>query len=67
MCCYPCHAEVIEATPEQLRSVLAGKRLSAVRRKGKHFWFQMEDGETVLWHFGVYGWPCCLCSNGSVQ
>ncbi|MGH9889568.1 MAG: Fpg/Nei family DNA glycosylase [bacterium] len=48
---------VLDGTsPERLVSVLRGRRVEAVRRKGKHFFFALDRRPWPLFHFGMTGW-----------
>ena len=37
------------------QAVLAGHRISAVRRRGKYLWWALDDGDAVLAHLGMSG------------
>jgi formamidopyrimidine-DNA glycosylase len=42
--------------PRRVAAALRGRTVTAVRRKGKHFWLELEDGPAVLFHLGMSGW-----------
>jgi formamidopyrimidine-DNA glycosylase len=44
------------ATPRQVTRALRGRRVQAVRRKGKHFWLELDRRPWLLLHFGMTGW-----------
>jgi formamidopyrimidine-DNA glycosylase len=47
---------VIEgATPARLSAALRGRRVRAVRRHGKHLWFELDRRPWLLMHFGMTG------------
>ena len=41
--------------PAHLRRVLLGRRVQAVRRHGKHFWFELDRRPWLSVHFGMAG------------
>ena len=43
------------AGPDDLRDRLAGRRLAAVRRRGKYLWLDLEDSLGLLLHLGMSG------------
>jgi formamidopyrimidine-DNA glycosylase len=48
---------VLEGTsPERLIRALRGRRVEAVRRKGKHFFIALDRRPWPLFHFGMTGW-----------
>lgn len=56
------HAEVIEGvTPRDLEKQLTGRRAVAVNRKGKHMWFDFDQGPSLMLHFGAHI-PPHVCS-----
>ena len=44
------------ATPRRVVHALRGRRVEAVRRKGKHFWLELDRRPWLLMHFGMTGW-----------
>ncbi len=42
-------------TPAKVRSTLAGRRVEAVRRRGKHLWFELDRPPWPCFHFGMTG------------
>jgi formamidopyrimidine-DNA glycosylase len=42
-------------TPLQFEDVLRGRRVVAVRRKGKHLWMELDRPPWPLFHFGMTG------------
>jgi len=42
-------------TPARMRRALAGARVLAVRRRGKHLWFELDHAPHPLFHFGMTG------------
>jgi hypothetical protein len=52
------HAEVFQGcTPEQVNTSLLDRRVEAVLRKGKYFWYQLDgEGPDILFHFGMTGY-----------
>ena len=47
---------VIEGvTPTRLVATLRGRRVRAVHRHGKHFWFELDRRPWLLMHFGMTG------------
>jgi formamidopyrimidine-DNA glycosylase len=44
------------AGPRALVRALRGRRVEAVRRKGKHFWLELDRRPWPLMHFGMTGW-----------
>ena len=42
-------------TPAKMRSALAGRRVEAVRRRGKHLWFELDKRPWPCFHFGMTG------------
>lgn len=43
------------AGPEDLAARLAGRRVAAVRRRGKYLWWDLENGLGLLLHLGMSG------------
>src|SRR5215470_16344554 len=41
--------------PAHIRRVLLGRRVRAVRRHGKHFWFELDRRPWLSVHFGMAG------------
>ena len=41
--------------PERIRRALLGRRVHAVRRHGKHFWFELDRRPWLSVHFGMAG------------
>jgi formamidopyrimidine-DNA glycosylase len=41
--------------PERIRRALLGRRVRAVRRHGKHFWFELDRRPWLSVHFGMAG------------
>jgi formamidopyrimidine-DNA glycosylase len=52
------YAEVFHGcTPDQVTTALVNRRVNAVRRKGKYFWYELDgDGPDILFHFGMTGY-----------
>lgn len=44
------------ATPRRMARALGGRRVQAVRRKGKHLWIELDRRPWPLLHFGMTGW-----------
>jgi formamidopyrimidine-DNA glycosylase len=44
------------AGPRRVEQALRGRRVRAVRRKGKHFWLELDRRPWLLMHFGMTGW-----------
>ena len=44
------------AGPRRIVQALRGRRVEAVRRKGKHFWLELDRRPWLLMHFGMSGW-----------
>jgi formamidopyrimidine-DNA glycosylase len=44
------------AGPRRITQALRGRRVDAVRRKGKHFWLELDRRPWLLMHFGMTGW-----------
>jgi len=44
------------ASPGRVAAALRGRQVTAVRRKGKHFWLELDEGPAVLFHLGMSGW-----------
>lgn len=42
-------------SPARMRRALAGKRVEAVRRRGKQLWFELDRPPHPLFHFGMTG------------
>jgi formamidopyrimidine-DNA glycosylase len=42
-------------SPERIRRTLLGRRVRAVRRHGKHFWFELDRRPWLCAHFGMAG------------
>jgi formamidopyrimidine-DNA glycosylase len=42
-------------TPARIRRALLGRRVRAVRRHGKHFWFELDRRPWLSVHFGMAG------------
>jgi formamidopyrimidine-DNA glycosylase len=43
-------------SPRQVEDALTGRRVLAVRRKGKHLWMELDRRPWPLFHFGMTGW-----------
>jgi formamidopyrimidine-DNA glycosylase len=43
-------------SPGQFADALRGRRVKAVRRKGKHLWMELDRRPWPLFHFGMTGW-----------
>src|SRR5262245_26568603 len=43
------------AGPRRIVQALRGRRVDAVRRKGKHFWLELDRRPWLLMHFGMAG------------
>ncbi|MCU0728464.1 MAG: hypothetical protein MUE73_22215 [Planctomycetes bacterium] len=43
------------ATPEEVARALRGRRVEAVRRRGKHLWIELDVRPWPLFHFGMTG------------
>ena len=43
------------ASPRRVAQALRGRRVLAVRRKGKYFWMELDDRPWPLLHFGMTG------------
>ena len=41
--------------PARIRRALLGRRVQAVRRHGKHFWFELDRRPWLVVHFGMAG------------
>ena len=41
--------------PEGFARAVAGRTVTAVRRRGKYFWLALDDGDAVLGHLGMSG------------
>ena len=41
--------------PEGFAAALAGRRLTAARRRGKYLWLPLDDGDALLAHLGMSG------------
>jgi formamidopyrimidine-DNA glycosylase len=41
--------------PEGFAEVLAGRRITDVRRRGKYFWLPLDNGDALLGHLGMSG------------
>ncbi len=41
--------------PARIRQALLGRRVQAVRRHGKHFWFELDRRPWLVVHFGMAG------------
>lgn len=41
--------------PDEIREVLAGRKITGVERKGKHFWFVFDGGNSLCLHLGMAG------------
>lgn len=53
-----CHDDPIVfdgTSPAEVREALVGRRVLAVRRKGKHLWFELDGRLWPLFHFGMTG------------
>ena len=46
---------VLEDGPDRTREALEGRRVRAVRRRGKQLWFELDDRPWPLFHFGMTG------------
>lgn len=44
-----------QVTPERIRRALLGRQVRAVRRHGKHFWFELDRRPWLSVHFGMAG------------
>jgi len=44
-----------EVAPARIRHALLGRRVRAVRRHGKHFWFELDRRPWLSVHFGMAG------------
>jgi formamidopyrimidine-DNA glycosylase len=44
------------ATPSRVAAALRRRTVTAVRRKGKHFWLETDARPCVLFHLGMSGW-----------
>ena len=44
-----------ESHPGRIRRALLGRRVRAVRRHGKHFWFELDRRPWLSVHFGMAG------------
>lgn len=44
------------APPSRVAAALRRRTVTAVRRKGKHFWIEMDERPCVLFHLGMSGW-----------
>jgi formamidopyrimidine-DNA glycosylase len=44
------------ASPRRVGAALRGRRVQAVRRKGKHLWLELDRRPWPLLHFGMTGW-----------
>jgi len=44
------------ATPSRVAAALRRRTVTAVRRKGKHFWLETDRRPCVLFHLGMSGW-----------
>ncbi|MBI4580241.1 MAG: Fpg/Nei family DNA glycosylase [Planctomycetes bacterium] len=42
--------------PRRFARVLRGRRVEAVRRRGKHLWFELDRRPWPAFHFGMTGW-----------
>ena len=43
------------AGPARMRKALLGRRVLAVRRRGKHIWFELDERPWPTFHFGMTG------------
>lgn len=43
-------------SPRGLREALRGRRVQAVRRRGKHLWLELDRRPWPSFHFGMTGW-----------
>src|SRR5262249_42454712 len=43
-------------SPGQFEDALRGRRVLAVRRKGKHLWMELDKRPWPVFHFGMTGW-----------
>jgi formamidopyrimidine-DNA glycosylase len=43
-------------TPRGLSRALRGRRVEAVRRRGKHLWLELDRRPWLAFHFGMTGW-----------
>jgi formamidopyrimidine-DNA glycosylase len=41
--------------PTGFAAALTGRRVTAVRRRGKYFWFALDNGDALLGHLGMSG------------
>src|SRR5207245_1714140 len=46
---------VFGTPPARVRAALAGRRVRAARRHGKHLWLELDRGPALLMHFGMTG------------
>jgi len=46
---------VFESPPPRVRAALLGRRVRAARRHGKHLWLELDQGPSLLMHFGMTG------------
>jgi formamidopyrimidine-DNA glycosylase len=44
------------AAPSRVARALRCRTVTAVRRKGKHFWLELDRGPCVVFHLGMSGW-----------
>ena len=44
-----------DATPRKMKSVLTGRKVLEVRRRGKQLWFELDKSPHPLFHFGMTG------------
>jgi formamidopyrimidine-DNA glycosylase len=44
------------ASPRSVVAALRGRRVRAVRRRGKHLWLELDRRPWIAFHFGMTGW-----------
>ena len=52
------HARLVRSFvsgPDAFADLLAGRRIAAVRRRGKYLWFAFDDGDALIAHLGMSG------------
>jgi len=54
-------------TSNALRKALEGRHVTAVRRRGKHIWFELDARPYPLFHFGMTGGFHARSSEGAVS
>lgn len=53
-------------SPSAFCNKLVGKRITAVGRRGKYFWFEFHDATSLLLHLGMTGWMAFPASGEPV-